>query len=450
MKTIKTINTIKQTIALITILLISSCSSDNNTEEEIIQLKQSTIDSYSKNYGYSGENINIVGTNFTTNINEVKVFFDDIEAEIESVNSSEIDVKLPITTNTIPVLKVEIDNRVITNNVENDYDGNIGILASTPNEWHSMDHNLPFGSIFKSQSIGKDKFYFSTSDSGGSGVYRTKDGGLTWNNWGRCGFQGSFYATTNDEGWTQTTFGVNKVPIGGSTSINSDVHPSTSTIGLYVNDDLDKGFLISYQKIVYKTTDGVIFEEVYNNDPTSNEDPTGTSSQVRVFSELDENHIWAGGYIEVDQNLGYTPINAFYAPLILFLDNGTWTERSIPGLDYSARVMKIQFINENKGYLYVKNSRNDTPAINYLYKSIDGGNSWDRIYDFNDLPITSFSFKNETLGWFCSGNKIYKTIDGGINWTIDYTHSSNIVNVTYEDRIVWAVTSDKILKYFTE
>ncbi len=443
---------IKQIIMLALTLIITSCSSDDsndNADEGQTILEQATVDSYSKDYGYSGEDIIISGTNFTTNLNEIKVFFDEIEAQVNSVNNTEINIKLPIVSKTIPVFKVEIDNRIIINNVENNYEGNIGVLASSLNNWHIMDHNgiinsskpLEGKDIYKSQSIGKNKFYFSTRDCCGAGVYRTIDGGITWSEWGRSGFDGSFYATNNDEGWTQTSFGVNKVPIGGSNSLNSDVHNSTSTIGLYVNDNLTNGFLISYQKAVYKTTDGVAFEEVYNNNPTSNEDPNGVSSQVRVFSELDENHIWAGGY---DQN------NAFNEPLILFLDNGTWTERSISGLDYSASVKKIQFIDENKGYIYVKNNRNDTPAINYIYKSIDGGNSWDRIYDSNDLPITSFSFKNETLGWFCSGNKIYKTTDGGINWTIDYTHNSDIKNISYNDGVVWAVTGDKILKYFTE
>ncbi len=442
---------IKQIIILILVLIISSCSSDeenSTTEERQTPLEQATINSYSKNYGYSGENIVINGTNFTTNINEVKVLFDDIEAEINSINNTEINIKLPVVSNSIPVFKVEIDNRIISNNVKNNYDRNIGVLASSLNNWHIIEHNgianssNPLGVVYKSQTLSKNEFYFSTNDCCGAGVYRTIDGGLTWSNWGRSDFNGSFYVTPNDEGWTQTTFGVNKVPIGGSISINFDVHNSTSTIGLYIDDDLTNGFLISYQKVVYKTTDGVNFDEVYNNNPTSSEDPNGVSSQVRVFSELDKNHIWAGGYTTVNQNLN--------VPLVLFLDNGTWTEVSIPNLEYSARVMQIQFIDENKGYLYVKNSRNDTPVLNYIYKSIDGGNSWNRIYNSNDLTITSFAFKNENLGWFCSENKIYKTIDAGINWTIDYTHNSDIKNISYNDDTVWAITENEILKYYTK
>jgi len=434
---------------LIVAILIYSCSTDEPTIE-VPKTETATIDSYSKNFGYSDEPISIYGNNLSTNIEDISIKFDNIEATIVSASLNEIVVKLPVVTNSIPELSITIAYRIITNNVENEYYGNIGILASSIDEWHIIDSSLPVGYIYKSQSIGKEKLYFSTNDQAGYGVYRTKDGGITWSNWGRSGFDGSFYATSNDEGWTQTTFGVNKVPIGGSTSLNSDIHPSTSTIGLYINDNLTSGFLISYQKIVYKTTDGTSFIEVYNNDPSGIEDPKGNSSQVRVFSELDENNIWAGGYLEVDQNLDYTPVNKFYAPLVLFLDNGIWAERSIPGLASSSQAKQIQFINEDKGYLYVKNKGSVSPTLNQLFKSIDGGNSWELLYDAINSPITSFSFKNETLGWFCSGNKIYKTIDGGMNWTIDYTHDSDIGNITYNDGIVWAVTSNNILKLFTE
>lgn len=445
-------NIIKSLNLFLITLLIYSCSSNDVNETPIIPIpEQATVDSFSENYGYSGENIVINGTNFTNDINKVKIFFDDITAEINSVTDEKINIKLPNTEKSVPILKIEIENRIITNNVINDYDGNIGILANSKNEWHTIDSNIGDGRIWKMQAVGKDKLYFSLNDNGGGGsVYRTIDGGINWKSWCSVGFDGSFYATNNDEGWSQTTFGVNKVPIGGSYSHNSDVHPSTSTIGLYVNDDLTKGFLISYHKIVYQTTDGLNFNEVYNNDPRNNNPNAGNFSQVRFFSELDENHIWAAGYTEVDQNLGYTPINKFYAPLILFLDNGNWTERSISGLSTSSKAKQIQFINKDKGYLYVRNNGSNSSLFSQIFKSIDGGNSWELLYDSGSLDIRAFTFKNETFGWFCSGNKIYKTIDGGINWTVDYTHNSDIINISYSDGIVWAITKDKILKYFTE
>ncbi len=439
-------NQLTLAIAVCVSLIFSSCSSDESngdTGDDGGQTipEQATITSYSKDYGYSGETVTINGTNFTADINDVTVMFDDVVAEVVSVTNSTVNITLPITENSIPVLKVQIENRIITNTVQNNYNKNIGILASALNVWHTMDNTSLFGFVYRSQVTGRDKFYYSTNDNGGSSVYRTNDGGLSWVNWGSSGFVGSFYATSNDEGWTQTSFGVNKVPVGGSQSINSDVHPTTQTIGLYVNDALTNGLLISRGKVVYETTDGLTFNEVYRNVPD------GNSSDVDVFAQLDENHMWAGGFIEVDQDPG-TGVNNVDAPLVLFIDNGEWTERSIPIADTPATIKQISFINEDKGYFSTR--KKGATEVNRLYKSIDGGNSWELLYDANNQTIKSFTFKNESIGWYCADNEIYKTTDGGLTWVLDYTHDSSISNVTYGDGIVWGLTSDKILKFITE
>jgi len=437
-------NIIKTLSIFLFSILIISCSSNNDdgSDDQYVPPQNITINSFSKNYGYSGENISIYGTNFSTDINDVKVSFDGIVAEINSVNGQEISIKLPFTNNSLPNLKIEVENSIVTNVVDNDYSGNIGILNNTPNQWILMDVPASNGFAYKSQATSSEKFYYSRNDCCGSGVYRTKDGGITWVNWGPSGFYGSFYATNNDEGYTQTSFGVNKVPVGGSNSLNFDVHPSTTTYGLYVSDDLVNGILMSRQKTVFRTSDGVTFNEVYNSETTD-----ANSSNVTEFSELDKDHFWGGGRIEIDQNLPYTPVNKFYAPLILFLNNGIWTETTIPNLESSSTVKKIQFINTEIGYVYVA-TQNNAFILNKLFKSSDGGNSWNEIYDLNELTITSFNFKDETTGWYTSGNKIYKTINGGSTWALDYTHDAEVDGISYNDGVVWAVSEGKILKYF--
>ncbi|WP_019037304.1 hypothetical protein [Psychroflexus tropicus] len=57
---------------------------------------------------------------------------------------------------------------------------------------------------------------------------------------------------------------------------------------------------------------------------------------------------------------------------------------------------------------------------------------------------------DETTGWYCSGNTIYKTTDGGISWSVDYTSDSDISNISYGEGVVWAITKDEVLKYFTK
>jgi len=339
-------------------------------------------------------------------------------------------------------------------NVENDYSNSIGVLDITPNKWHISDINYPNnGPIYISKAIGKKKLYFSTNDCCGTGVYRTLDEGITWNLWGRSGSLGEFYVTNNDEGWSQTTFGVNRIPIGGSETVNMDVHKSTQTTGLYIDDDLVNGFLIDKQKIVYQTTDGVSFNEVYNNKPKDE-----TSSRVTKFSQLDKDNIWAAGYIDIsgEKFPDFTPANDFLAPLILFPDNGSWKEVTISNLEATSQVVQIQFINKNIGYINVSNeniikgSLNNIKPLNKLLKSVDGGNSWDLIYDTNDVPIKAFSFKDQMIGWYCLGNNIYKTTDGGVTWKVDYSHNSEIKTIAYDSGLVWALSDNKIFKYFID
>jgi|GEM_PF-997408 len=443
-------------LALITVLFTSCSYESNDTEKTSTVLAlESTIDSFSKNYGYIGDVVVINGKNFSKNLSDVEVFFDNIPAKVKSVSNTKIEIVLPKTKKPISPLQLNIKNRNITNNVNNNYSNSIGIIDDTPNEWHSMNINYPNKeNVYVSKSIGKEKFYFSTDDCCGTGIYRTLDGGLTWNIWGRSGFYGDFYVTNNDEGWTQPSFGVNKVPLGGSESINMDVHESTLTNGLYIDDDLKNGFLVHRQKIVYQTTDGKKFTEVYNNNPISKNDPNGLSSAVRFFSPLDKDHFWAAGYTDISNEKfpRLTGTRNFVASLILFLDNGNWKEVSIKNLESSTDIKQIQFINKKVGYINIANSNlknpyND-PITNKIFKSTDGGNSWSLIYDNKESLITSFSFKDETLGWYSSGNKVYKTLDGGSTWSIDYTHNSDIKKISYDNELVWALSNNKIFKYF--
>jgi len=446
----------RTTVLLFITLFYISCSSDGDEvgRKQNETIEEATIDSFSKNYGYIGDVVVISGTNFTNNIDDIEVLFGDIKAQIKSVDKNKIEVILPVTEQPISDLIISIKNRNVVNNVENDYSNSIGVLDITPNKWHISDINYPNnGPIYISKAIGKKKLYFSTNDCCGTGVYRTLDEGITWNLWGRSGSLGEFYVTNNDEGWSQTTFGVNRIPIGGSETVNMDVHKSTQTTGLYIDDDLVNGFLIDKQKIVYQTTDGVSFNEVYNNKPKDE-----TSSRVTKFSQLDKDNIWAAGYIDIsgEKFPDFTPANDFLAPLILFPDNGSWKEVTISNLEATSQVVQIQFINKNIGYINVSNeniikgSLNNIKPLNKLLKSVDGGNSWDLIYDTNDVPIKAFSFKDQMIGWYCLGNNIYKTTDGGVTWKVDYSHNSEIKTIAYDSGLVWALSDNKIFKYFID
>lgn len=434
---------IKTTMSLMVLLLIiaacSSGGSDNGTEDgiEASVIQHSIINSYSKDFGYSGEIVKIIGSNFTNDINSISIFFDEVEAEVNSVTSDEIEVILPITDNVIPALKVEIENRIVTNIVENTYKGNIGVLNSTPNIWHKIPVVFSDELIHRSQNIGKDKMYFSLNDNGGGGtVYRTLDGGITWQGWSPTGFEGAFYATTNDGGWSDFASLI-KVEIGGDPSRVDRIFTTDSSIaGIYVNDDMKNGTIITTQKVVYGTFDGVNFFQEYNN----NSDIFLSLFKFCTYKES----IWAGGVIKTsneDSSL------SFFNPLVLCRINGIWEEVTIQS-EVSSGVNQLQFLNEDMGFASIKEVSNN--QVNRLFRSIDGGASWDMIYDSGDLSITSFAFKDENIGWYASEGNIYKTINGGIDWELDYSHTSEVKNISYSDNLVWGISKDAILKLLVE
>jgi len=64
-----------------------------------------------------------------------------------------------------------------------------------------------------------------------------------------------------------------------------------------------------------------------------------------------------------------------------------------------------------------------------VWKTIDGGDNWTKLYDFT--PSTGFSslfFTNEQTGWVKKPQGVYKTINGGIDWQLVNTDTINFSN----------------------
>ncbi len=85
---------------------------------------------------------------------------------------------------------------------------------------------------------------------------------------------------------------------------------------------------------------------------------------------------------------------------------------------YALEVNNISFIDEQTGYaslfgLYQLS--HDPPRENLVLKTSDGGVTWDSIAAF-DNSIYSVEFFNENIGYISEPSKVYKTSDGGITW----------------------------------
>lgn len=64
---------------------------------------------------------------------------------------------------------------------------------------------------------------------------------------------------------------------------------------------------------------------------------------------------------------------------------------------------------------------------NSVWKTIDGGDNWTKLYDFaTPNGWNSLSFTNEQTGWISNQRGVYKTINGGIDWQMVNTDTINL------------------------
>lgn len=428
----------KKTVLLVAVLqlfmVLGSCSSDSDSpstpEPPVVVIKAAKITSYSKNSGEAGETITMYGENFSDKVSDIKIAFDGVSATIVSSTATQIVFVLPTTAKLLPQLSLTIENRTITNEVSNAYKGNIGILPKpSTTDWFTMENVLKNENKVYSMQVVSDKImYYSMVDYGGSGVYRTTDGGVTFIEWGRTGFSGAFSATKTDEGWADTGFGIQKVPVGGSPKMDF-ISATTSAIyySVYVDDDMKKGTIITLGGDVYTSVNGVDFSQIYDAHLGDKGYDQGSISRS---DEIDNDHIWAIGTKKVE-NINY--------PFILFKNNETdgWKEHYLAS-EPTEWASEISFPDKANGYVLISNST--------IYKSTNGGDTWSKIY--SGEKFTKFAFKDATTGWAIVENKIYKTVDGAKTWTLDYTNSQNIKSIGYKNNIVWAVSTDNIIKRY--
>lgn len=105
---------------------------------------------------------------------------------------------------------------------------------------------------------------------------------------------------------------------------------------------------------------------------------------------------------------------------------------SIP--DATKEVKKVQMLNSEVGYISLFTW--DSLEYDYIYRTIDGGYSWQEMSNFSDvmverMKIQKLYFFNEQEGFvlagdYCDENSCYrggsllKTIDGGQTWTVEF------------------------------
>ncbi len=278
---------------------------------------------------------------------------------------------------------------------------------------------------------------FATGEFGAT--YKTTDGGITWNQiFFQNGFVGEtsmygIYFQDNNVGYATGMRGrIIKTTDGGETWTPHSMTYIDFRQIQFVDNNL--GYAQSGENF-YKTTDGgdtwslvgslSLGTSVFSSDFTFvNENlgyaTTGGSYGGHVFKTIDGGVTWTAlnnGYDIIDE--GITAIyfldedNGFISggfnqkKVMKTIDGGNnWTQVSNQVLGH------IQFTNDLVGY--------GNRIGNYygaMYKTIDGGATWNISLELEGEDINAFHFVDENNGYFVGDQGlIYKTNDGGTNW----------------------------------
>ena len=438
------------------LLLLTSCSKEesnpnngngngngNGNVTPPVEQKAIVITSYSKNYGYAGDSVDILGENFPKK-EQCKVTFGDTEATITSVSADgkKLTLVLPRSSTYLPELKFYFGEKtVVDNKVTNDYEQKIGIIDKVVGQWVKTQWdvaNAYYWYNVKTQIIGDYIYSTQVRDkSSGNIVVFSKDNGITWEKWANTGgwsYISDFYITPSHEGLNVDFDGVYKVPIGGTKTPNPFINSGKEifykkniTFNRVICDDEMKNIIVvSIAGDVYKSTNGKDFYPVREVNTTRNL----VDYQFLAFKR-DVNHIWIGGLDNKNGN---------EKPKILFCNgnNEQWTEYVFEN-EPDGMAVDVNFPTNQIGYCLISGS------VNKIYKSTDGGYSWQKLPFEIPIGVRSLAFQDENTGWQSSGKVIYKTTDGGNTWQKEFEAESRIKKLYYTENVLYAFAEDGLL-----
>jgi photosystem II stability/assembly factor-like uncharacterized protein len=291
-------------------------------------------------------------------------------------------------------------------------------------KWKKL--NIPYTDAIQSM-------YFTSKDTGyavGSTDYNLTNGTFR-----------SPYLITYDGGetWRADTFRVNRIVVRNLFSNGKDLYLSGNYTGIRGVGDYRALCRSTDKSKTWKTIDSTHFiSEVQFWDPArglaiystnlytttdsakhftlaGHTDPGGYGNAQILSNQL--GYVVGGGKINKTTNAG-----------------ATWTAG--PVFTYTSRIINLNFVNANTGYLFLDEGQdgiagNITPHNNKLFKTTDAGNTWTLIRaDLMDKLGygVGMHFKTETQGYIATLGGIFSTNDSGQTWQQEFDIGTPVAN----------------------
>ncbi len=277
--------------------------------------------------------------------------------------------------------------------------------------------------------------YFINQDTGfacgyDGNIIKTTDGGYSWDvKYENNGFTAvNIYFYDDDYGIVTGRYEYVITQDGGETWTKYYIGNNMVFTGFDAANDT-AGYASGFGGLVAKTTNrGYNWEQISDTTPHPPFNNIGffdalsgvtTSSNTLMVTD-DGGYTWnikdvGTGFKFRDLSLpsntvGYILSNSNYK-LVKTVNGGeNWSVLDLPALPDNLDYTRMQFVNEMTGYVCGENG--------YVYRTEDGGNTWQDKSLTTQPLLTGMYFINEDLGWLISQDgKVIRTVSGGNGYT---------------------------------
>jgi hypothetical protein len=140
-----------------------------------------------------------------------------------------------------------------------------------------------------------------------------------------------------------------------------------------------------------------------------------------------EQQLLAGSYVITPKITAFVLNQGTW--VLVSRDKGkSWNRTLVSDKLSSIRMLKLGFTSDQNGYLIVTGDKTMSWEANFIFKTNDGGQSWNNLGSLDDVfnLVTDGGFINDQLGFISFGElryegqppipNLYRTTDGGANW----------------------------------